>query len=216
MTTISVPSRRLEPRITSATNRLQDHRPGRPRTSRRHVVARDVQAPSRLQRRRNPRPSATPFSRISIGADFLDALDDTQAQVEQAFNLSAQFEQDPFSLSEDDLRAKTVPDWVAAEVDAPAEWFRTLQRPPNLWLRAKRGQGISSLISSMPNCRLLPDALVFAGKEDLFRTARIPRRRIRTPGHLARKLSVFVCAPQPGGTWWDACSGEGGKLMHPA
>ncbi len=101
---------------------------------------------------------------------FLDALDDTQAQVEQAFNLAGQFEQDPFSLSEEDLRAKTVPDWVAAEVDAPAEWLRTLQRPPNLWLRAKRGQGNRLSHKLNAELRLLPDALVFTGKEDLFRT----------------------------------------------
>jgi len=24
----------------------------------------------------------------------------------------------------------------------------------------------------------------------------------------------LLCAPEPGQTWWDACAGEGGKLLH--
>ena len=144
---------------------------------------------------------------------FLDALDDTQAQVEQAFHLAEQFEQDPFSLLEEDLRAKTVPDWVAAEVEATAEWFRTLQRPPNLWLRAKRGQG--NRLSHKLNCelRMLPDALVYTGKEDLFRTPEFHAGEFELQD-ISSQAVGFVCAPQPGETWWDACSGEGGKLMH--
>ena len=144
---------------------------------------------------------------------FLNPADDARAQVEQALNLAAQFEQDPFSLSDDDLRTKTVPDWIASEVTADTEWFRTLQRPPNIWLRAKRGQGtvLSYKLNAEP--RLLPDALVYTDSEDLFRTPEFHAGEFELQD-ISSQAVGFVCAPQPGETWWDACSGEGGKLMH--
>ncbi len=144
---------------------------------------------------------------------FLDALDETRAQVEQAFSLAEQFEQDPFSLTDDDLRAKTVPNWAAAEVETTADWFRALQRPPNLWLRAKRGQGNRLSHKLNAELRLLPDALVYTGKEDLFRTPEFHAGEFELQDINSQAVG-FVCAPQPGETWWDACSGEGGKLMH--
>jgi 16S rRNA (cytosine967-C5)-methyltransferase len=144
---------------------------------------------------------------------FLEAAEETPAQVRHAFELAEQFEQDPFSLSDDQLRAQTVPDWTTAEVDATTDWFRTLQRPPNLWLRAKRGQGnrLSHKLNAQP--RLLPDALVYAGIEDLFRTAEFHAGAFELQDISSQAVGV-VCAPQPGETWWDACTGEGGKLLH--
>ena len=144
---------------------------------------------------------------------FLDAGEDMEAQVRQAFKLAAQFERDPFSLTDEDLRAKTVPDWTAIEVETTVDWFRTLQRPPNLWLRAKRGQG--NLVANKLNAetRLLPDALIYAGTEDLFRTPEFHAGEFELQDISSQAVGV-ICAPQPGETWWDACSGEGGKLLH--
>jgi 16S rRNA (cytosine967-C5)-methyltransferase len=144
---------------------------------------------------------------------FLDASEDTSAQFRQAFKLAAQFERDPFSLTDDELRAKTVPDWTAGEVDASSDWFRALQRPPNLWLRAKRGQGnlLANKLNAEP--RLLPDALVYAGTEDLFRTPEFHAGEFELQDISSQAVSI-ICAPQPGETWWDACTGEGGKLLH--
>jgi 16S rRNA (cytosine967-C5)-methyltransferase len=31
---------------------------------------------------------------------------------------------------------------------------------------------------------------------------------------IASQLVSILCDPKPGETWWDACAGEGGKLMH--
>src|SRR5690242_4359756 len=101
---------------------------------------------------------------------FVNASDETETQVRQAFTLAAQFERDPFSLADEQLRTNTVPDWTAAEVDANVDWLRILQRPPNLWLRAKRGQGTLLANKLLAEPRLLPDALVYGGNEDLFRT----------------------------------------------
>jgi 16S rRNA (cytosine967-C5)-methyltransferase len=144
---------------------------------------------------------------------FVDESDEPSAQVRQAFELAEQFEQDPFSLTDEDLRAKTVPDWAAAEVEAHLDWFRTLQRPPNLWLRAKRGQG--SLLSHRLNAesRLLPDALIYTGREDLFRTPEFHAGEFELQDISSQAVGL-ICAPQPSETWWDACAGEGGKLLH--
>jgi len=144
---------------------------------------------------------------------FLNADDDNEAQFRQAFKLAAQFERDPFSLTDDELRAKTVPDWTGNEVDASIEWFRTLQRPPNLWLRAKRGQGNVVANKLLAEPRLLPDALIYAGDEDLFRTPEFHAGEFELQDISSQAVGV-ICSPQPGETWWDACAGEGGKLLH--
>ena len=145
---------------------------------------------------------------------FLNGDNDIHAQVEEAFDLAEQFSQDPFSLTDDLLRANAVPDWVAEEVDASIEWFRTLQRPPNLWLRAKRGQG-TALAAKLGNAepRLLPDALIYQGAQDLFRTPEFHAGEFELQDISSQAVGV-VCNPQPGETWWDACTGEGGKLLH--
>jgi 16S rRNA (cytosine967-C5)-methyltransferase len=31
---------------------------------------------------------------------------------------------------------------------------------------------------------------------------------------IASQAVGLLCAPKPGETWWDACAGEGGKLLH--
>jgi 16S rRNA (cytosine967-C5)-methyltransferase len=145
---------------------------------------------------------------------FLDAQADTRFQVEEALDLDAQFQQDPFSITDDLLRAHTVPDWIAAEVESSIEWLRTLQRPPNLWLRAKRGQG--NLVAArllQAEARLLPDALVYSGTEDLFRTPEFHAGEFELQDISSQAVGV-ICHPQPGETWWDACTGEGGKLLH--
>ena len=52
------------------------------------------------------------------------------------------------------------------------DWLRSLQREPKLWLRARRGQGesLAQKLSGAEVSPLLPDALVFAGETDLFKT----------------------------------------------
>ena len=144
---------------------------------------------------------------------FVNASDETETQVRQAFTLAAQFERDPFSLADEQLRTNTVPDWTAAEVDANVDWLRILQRPPNLWLRAKRGQGTLLANKLLAEPRLLPDALVYGGNEDLFRTPEFHAGEFELQD-ISSQAVGFVCAPQPGETWWDACAGEGGKLLH--
>jgi 16S rRNA (cytosine967-C5)-methyltransferase len=145
---------------------------------------------------------------------FLNRDSETRDQVEDALALAERFEQDPISFSEDELRANSVPEWITNELDSSTEWFRTLQRPPNLWLRAKRGQG-TALAEKLRNAepRLLPDALIYQGSDDLFRTPEFHAGEFELQD-ISSQAVGFICNPQPGETWWDACTGEGGKLMH--
>src|SRR6202000_3261496 len=145
---------------------------------------------------------------------FLTAEIDTRDQVREAFELAAQFRADPFSFTEESLRAKTVPEWINGEVEASDEWFRTLQRSPNLWLRARKGQG-NALAEKLGNAdpRLLPEAVIYEGTEDLFRTPEFHAGEFELQD-ISSQAVGFICGPKPGETWWDACTGEGGKLLH--
>lgn len=58
-----------------------------------------------------------------------------------------------------------------------------------------------------------PAALRYTGYEDLFLTSAFHRGAFEIQD-LASQLVGHACAPQEGETWWDACAGEGGKLLH--
>lgn len=133
--------------------------------------------------------------------------------IEQALELAERFQRSD-SFPAEELRAKTVPAWAAAEVDATDDWFRTLQQEPNLWLRAKRGQG-TALAKKLGDAetRFLPDAVLYHGGEDLFRTPEFHAGEFELQDLSSQAVGI-VCNPKPGETWWDACAGEGGKLLH--
>jgi 16S rRNA (cytosine967-C5)-methyltransferase len=58
-----------------------------------------------------------------------------------------------------------------------------------------------------------PDALRYTGTNDLFLTPAFHNGAFEIQD-LASQLVGHACAPHPGETWWDACAGEGGKLLH--
>jgi 16S rRNA (cytosine967-C5)-methyltransferase len=136
------------------------------------------------------------------------------ADIEDALELAESFQADSTLFSVEDLRAKAVPEWIADEVPAEDKWFRMLQREPRLWLRARRGQA-DALMEKLQDARPgdLPDSIVYHGKEDLFRTPEFHAGEFELQD-IASQAVGFVCNPQPGETWWDACAGEGGKLLH--
>jgi 16S rRNA (cytosine967-C5)-methyltransferase len=135
-------------------------------------------------------------------------------QIEHALRLAQQSQNSPSSFPVSDLRAKAVPDWVASEVQANDEWFQVLQSKPNLWLRAKRGHG-KVLAKQLGRAKIgvLPDALIYQGDEDLFRLPEFHAGEFELQD-ISSQAVGFACHPQPGETWWDACAGEGGKLLH--
>jgi 16S rRNA (cytosine967-C5)-methyltransferase len=102
-------------------------------------------------------------------------------------------------------------------MDVSDDWLRSLQREPTLWLRAKRGQGralteklrLAGTLAAPP----LPDALAYDGETDLFKTPEFHAGEFEIQD-IASQAVGWLCDPKPGETWWDACAGEGGKLLH--
>ncbi len=121
---------------------------------------------------------------------------------------------DPGSFTDEELKARTLPDWVGSEVELTVQWLRAIQGEPTLWLRARAGQG-KALEERLPGAKemSLPDALIYEGDEDLLRTAAFHEGQFEIQDIASQAVGV-LCAPKPGETWWDACAGEGGKLLH--
>lgn len=136
------------------------------------------------------------------------------ADIEQALELAAKFRSDATAFPADEVRAKAVPEWAAGEIPAEEKWFYSLQREPRLWLRARRGQA-GLLEQKLPGSRPgdLPDSVIYRGTEDLFRTPEFHAGEFEVQDIASQAVSL-ICDPKPAETWWDACAGEGGKMLH--
>ena len=153
--------------------------------------------------------------------EWLDPKASQQKRVEQAWAMHERFRQTPTSVKGEALAALAVPGWLREEVVLPVDTLRQIQREPALWIRARPGKA-PSLAAALGNCEaarqpfatLQPlTALRYAGSQDLFLTAQFHNGEFEIQD-LASQLVGHACAPLPGQTWWDACSGEGGKLLH--
>lgn len=136
------------------------------------------------------------------------------AKMRLARRLDERFRANPASFPTSELRAKAVPEWTATQMEASDEWLRSLQSGTRLWLRAKRGRG-KTLVGKLGQARtlVLPDAVVYEGEEDLFRSPEFHAGEFEIQD-IASQMVGLICDPKPGETWWDACAGEGGKLLH--
>ena len=146
-----------------------------------------------------------------------DAREPLPDRLAQALELAGRFARDPQSFSDEELLARAVPEWVKGEMDTGAAWVRSLQAEPVLWLRARPGRG-AELASRLDDCRAfgageLGDSLEYRGRSDLFRTPSFHAGEFELQDLTSQAVGL-VCHPQPGETWWDACAGEGGKMLH--
>jgi len=132
-----------------------------------------------------------------------------------ALRLNREFQDNEAAIPLADLRAKAVPPWTAQAMAVNDDWLRSLQREPKLWLRSKRGQAqdLAERLVGAEVSPLLPDALLYRGEEDLFKTPEFHAGEFEIQD-IASQVVGLVCAPQPGETWWDTCAGEGGKTLH--
>lgn len=137
-----------------------------------------------------------------------------QGRIRLAERLDERFRRDPASIPLSELRTRAVPAWVAECLDVNDEWLYALQREPNLWLRAKRGQAapLAAKLTETETTPLLPEALLYRGKKDLFKTPEFQAGEFEIQD-LASQMVARLCASTPGETWWDCCAGEGGKTM---
>lgn len=146
---------------------------------------------------------------------WLDPKASFQKQVEHATSLQEQFNTNEKSVKAEAIAARAVPTWLQEELSAPPDYFRQLQREPALWLRARPGSA-EELARTLGNCQpteRAPDALHYKGMQDLFMTAAFHAGAFEIQD-LASQLVGHACAAKAGETWWDACAGEGGKLLH--
>lgn len=139
------------------------------------------------------------------------------SSLSRALALAERWARDPGSFSEESLRRVALPAWLSRHMEVTPGFVSALQREPLLWLRARPGQA-AELARSLEGAQAgilpgLPDALLYRGTEDLYRTAAFSAGRFEIQDISSQGVAV-VCAPRPGETWWDACAGEGGKTLH--
>ena len=137
------------------------------------------------------------------------------ARMRLARRLAERFQANPTSIPLTELRAKAVPAWTAEQVEVSDDWLRSLQREPKLWLRAKQGQA-AALMDKLSGTHVspsFPEAVLYEGETDLFKTPEFHAGEFEIQD-IASQAVGLLCDPKPGETWWDACAGEGGKLLH--
>ena len=137
-------------------------------------------------------------------------------QIEYALKIAQMFADKPRSFADEKLVAQVAPEWVREQVEISPAWARAIQGEPKLWLRARRGQGaalVEKLGAAKLDKDLFPDVVQYKGEEDLYRRAEFHAGEFEIQD-IASQAVGWLCAPKPGETWWDACSGQGGKLLH--
>ncbi|MBI5385438.1 MAG: RsmB/NOP family class I SAM-dependent RNA methyltransferase [Verrucomicrobia bacterium] len=145
---------------------------------------------------------------------WLDQRHPLAGQIKHALDLATAFAERPDSFSDEKLMQRCLPAWIAAHMEVTADWVRSLQREPSLWIRARRGFTAALRKSLVKTAKSpLPEALRYAGKEDLFRRPEFQDGEFEIQD-IASQVVSLLCDPQPGETWWDACAGEGGKTLH--
>jgi len=146
---------------------------------------------------------------------WLEEGQEMSRQLAAVRELDFQFSSNSDAFSLEDLM-KAIPPWARDEVAVSREWLVSLQTQPTLWLRAKRGTG-EALARKLGECIRgrdeLGDTLEYQGIEDLFRTQEFHAGDFEVQD-IASQFVGLLCDPKPGETWWDACAGEGGKLLH--
>ncbi len=138
-------------------------------------------------------------------------------QIRQALELAERYDREPAQFSEEELLSRSVPPWLAQEMEVTAGFVRAIQKPAVLWLRARSGQGpkvAAALGNTEPAGQgWLADCLRYNGNQDLFCSPEFHQGQFELQD-ISSQAVGWVCSPGPGQTWWDACAGEGGKTLH--
>jgi 16S rRNA (cytosine967-C5)-methyltransferase len=148
---------------------------------------------------------------------WLDSRAPLHEQILLALALAKRFAEKPSSFSDAELLQHAIPEWTKDFLGTTAAWVRSLQREPEIWLRARPGQG-SKLSKKLGDCipagtGCLNDALRYCGTVDLFSTREFHAGEFELQD-ISSQAVGWICDPKAGETWWDACAGEGGKTLH--
>lgn len=147
---------------------------------------------------------------------WMDPQSPLEKQITKATQLAEQFESDPGTISDAELLERALPTWIRDHVDVTARFCRVLQHRPSLWIRARPGKG-REIARRLNDCQPagagpLSDALKYTGSTDLFATAEFHAGQFEIQD-LSSQWVVLLCDPRQGHSWWDACAGEGGKML---
>jgi 16S rRNA (cytosine967-C5)-methyltransferase len=180
------------------------------------AVLRDVLGSRRLLTREQTKEISRAVFNYFRWFGWLERERPLPGQIKCAMELAQGFAERPQSFSDEKLVERCVPDWVREQMEVSPAWVRAIQSEPKLWLRARHGQGgalVVKLGAAKLEKDLLPDVVIYKGEEDLFRRAEFHAGEFEIQD-LASQAVGWLCAPQPGETWWDACAGGGGKMLH--
>ena len=162
---------------------------------------------------------------------WFDHTSAVASRVNTALDLQRKFDAAPASVNPTHLAERVLPAWALASIDFPSTAARIayllqLQREPALWLRPQRAyaSALTRILkpSSTPQSEIsnfkfqvqqAPTALRYEGQTDLFRTDEFKQGLFEIQD-LSSQLVGHACAPLSTETWWDACAGEGGKMLH--
>ena len=189
------------------------------------IIAKAKTAPADAVMRAELKDSRLPRTETSIVADlvftyyrwfgWLNPGDSFEQQLQQVQELDRRFTRNSETFSTEELK-KAVPDWALNEVEVSRDWLLSLQTRPTLWLRAKQNTA-ADVAAKLGDCvegrEQLRDALEYRGTKDLFRTPEFHAGDFEVQD-ISSQLVGLLCNPEPGQTWWDACAGEGGKMLH--
>ncbi len=139
------------------------------------------------------------------------------AAIVRALELAEKFRVAPQTFSDADLGEHAIPDWIAQEMEVSTDWVRSLQSVPRLWLRFKKGRG-SVIRETLWDCEPVDNSALletncYTGTRDLFRTPEFQAGDFELQD-INSQIVGHLCGAAPGEKWWDACAGEGGKLLH--
>lgn len=146
---------------------------------------------------------------------WLEPRAGTNDKLTRARDLAHSFQSAPQKFADEDLVRRAVPDWLPRFMDVTPAFARVLQSPPKLWVRARKGEGmqLAERLVHTTASEKVPDAVEYFGTEDLFQRAEFKSGDFEIQD-VGSQLVSRIADPQPGQTWWDACAGEGGKLLH--
>ena len=148
---------------------------------------------------------------------WLDSRKSVTENIFLAEQFAERFARTPQKFSDEEMTAKTISAWAKECMEIPEGWLRVLQCKPKLWLRTKRGRA-GEIAKALGDCvasttASLNDTIEYRGPTDLFRTPEFHNGDFELQDINSQAVGV-ICDPKPGETWWDACAGEGGKLLH--
>lgn len=120
------------------------------------------------------------------------------------------------------MEADCIPKWILPHLDfePDAEFYRSWQTRPPLWLRVQRGDPAEILRSlrepgwNVEAHERLGTALRIIGARVDLAGLEVCRQGKVEVQDLSSQCIGQVCAPEPGQVWWDACCGGGGKTLQ--